>query len=107
MGKMQRNKGKVGEREVANILKEHGYEARRGQQFSGKNGDADVVGLDGFHIEVKRQEAYKIDDWYEQSCSDARSGEIPIVVFRKSRSKWKVIIAFEEFLEVLNGHTNL
>lgn len=43
MGKMSRNKGKVGERELAGYLKEYGYDCRRGQQFSGKNGDAPCV----------------------------------------------------------------
>ena len=42
-----RNKGAAGEREVAGILRGYGYKARRGQQYSGANGDADVVGLPG------------------------------------------------------------
>ena len=29
------NKGKVGEIEFASLLREHGYDARRGQEFSG------------------------------------------------------------------------
>ena len=48
-----RNKGAAGEREVAGILRGYGYKkARRGQQYCGSNGDADVVGLPGIHIEV-------------------------------------------------------
>lgn len=48
-------KGKKGERELAAILKSYGYEdSRRGQQYCGSNGDADVVGLPGIHIECKR-----------------------------------------------------
>ena len=30
-----RNKGKRGEREFAALLREHGFDARRGQQFAG------------------------------------------------------------------------
>lgn len=52
-------KGKEGERELANLLKSHGYDCRRGQQFCGSNGDADVVGLPGIHIECKRVEKRK------------------------------------------------
>lgn len=37
-----RTKGAVGEREVASMLRGYGYKARRGQQYSGANGDADV-----------------------------------------------------------------
>ena len=49
-----KRKGSNGEREIAKILRDHGYEARRGQQYSGANGDADVIGVPGVHIEVKR-----------------------------------------------------
>ena len=49
MSKFSRDKGKRGEREVALILREHGFEARRGQQYCGANGDADVV-LSLIHI---------------------------------------------------------
>lgn len=34
-----RNKGKNGELELASILREYGYNARRGQQYCGANGD--------------------------------------------------------------------
>ena len=51
-----RNKGKVGERELAKKLREYGFEARRGQQYCGADGSADVVGLEGVHIECKRTE---------------------------------------------------
>ena len=67
-----RNKGASGERELANILKGKGYPARRGQQFCGQNGDADVVGLDGFHLECKRVEKLNLDNAMEQAQSDAR-----------------------------------
>lgn len=41
-------KGKKGERELAAILKSYGYEdSRRGQQYCGSNGDADVVWSSG------------------------------------------------------------
>ena len=42
-----REKGKRGELELARALRALGYDCRRGQQYSGKNGDADVVGLPG------------------------------------------------------------
>ena len=51
MGRMSRDKGKRGERELANALRNCGYETRRGQQYSGTETSADVVGLPGIHIE--------------------------------------------------------
>lgn len=62
-----RTKGAVGEREVASMLRGYGYKARRGQQYSGANGDADVVGLPGIHIEVKRREKLNIYDAIDQA----------------------------------------
>ena len=47
MGKSQREKGKRGERELAGLLREYGYDCRRGQQYCGASGDADVVGRSG------------------------------------------------------------
>jgi Holliday junction resolvase len=100
---MSRNKGKTGERELANILKEHGYDARRGQQFSGANGDADVVGLPGIHIEVKRTETLSLYTALEQAESDAREGEIPVVFHRRNHKRWVVIMELEYFLNMYQG----
>lgn len=100
MGKTSRDKGKRGEREVSNLLKEYGYEARRGQQFCGSNGDADVVGVPGVHIEVKRVEAFKLWDALEQSESDAKENEIPTVWHRKNGKKWVVVLSAEDFLKI-------
>lgn len=93
-----RNKGKRGELEVAHLLKKYGYDARRGQQFSGANGDPDVVGLPGIHIEVKRVEKLNIDEALEQSIRDAKDEEIPVVMHRKNRTEWKVTMLFDDWM---------
>lgn len=94
-----KQKGKRGELEVANMLKKYGYDARRGQQYSGANGDADVVGLPGVHIEVKRVEALNIEKAMEQSKRDAR-GEIPAVFHRKNGKEWKATVRLEDFIKL-------
>lgn len=93
-------KGNKGERELAAILREHGYSTRRGQQFSGANGDADVVGLPGIHIEVKRVERLNIYEAMQQSIRDARSGEMPAVFHRRNRKGWLVTMPLEEWIEL-------
>ena len=100
-----KQKGKRGELEVAKILREHGFtDARRTAQFCGNTGQADdVIGLDGFHIEVKRCETTKIWDWIHQAERDHKAEEIPLVVFRKSHEKWKVTLSFSSFLELINN----
>lgn len=100
MGKMQRAKGKRGERELAACLREFGYDCRRGVQYCGKNGDADVVGLPGIHIEVKRTENLKLYDALDQAKRDARTGEIPVVFHRKNNSKWIAILDIDDFIKV-------
>lgn len=95
-----RTKGKRGELEAAHLLKEYGYDARRGQQFSGINGDADVVGLPGIHLEVKRVEKLNIDDALSQSIRDARKNEIPIVMHRKNYAEWKITMRFSDWIEL-------
>lgn len=93
-----RQKGKRGELELAKILKNYGYEARRGQQYCGVNGDADVVGLPGVHIEVKRTERFKLYDAMEQAERDAREDEIPAVFTRKNNKNWLVCMRLEDFM---------
>ena len=72
----------------------------RGQQFCGSNGDADVVGLPGIHIECKRVEKLNIYEAVEQSINDAREGEIPTVMHRKNHKPWLVTLPFENFIEM-------
>jgi Holliday junction resolvase len=95
-----RNKGAAGERELAKILKQYGYETRRGQQYCGSNGDADVVGLPYIHIECKRVEKLNLYDAMSQAVSDARLDEIPAVFHRKNRCEWLVTMKLEDFMKI-------
>ena len=94
-----REKGKAGELELARILREHGYTARRGQQFCGVNGDADVVGIPGSHIECKRVEKLNIHEAMQQAVKDAREGEIPVVMHRKNRTEWLATMRLSDWLD--------
>ena len=67
-----KQKGSRGERELAKKLKEYGYDCRRSVQYCGANGDADVVGLDGIHIECKRVERLNIQDAMSQAIADCK-----------------------------------
>ena len=102
-GRKSREKGKRGEREIAGILREHGYpEARRGVQYSGRTGAADVVGLSGWHIEVKRVEHFDLISAAAQAERDARAGERWVVLHRPSRRPWISVLP-EETFEALAG----
>ena len=93
-----RAKGSKGEREIAKILRDYGFDARRGQQYSGLNGDADVIGIPDYHLEIKRVERLNIYEAMEQSQRDARENETPVVIHRKNRKPWLVTMTLEDFI---------
>jgi Holliday junction resolvase len=97
-----RQKGKRGELEFAQVLRDHGLDARRGQQFSGGAESPDVVsGLKDVHFEVKRVEAGNPYLWMEQAQRDAKAGSIPVVAHRKSNQEWLAIIPMDAALRLL------
>ena len=100
MGASQRRKGADAEREVVNILREHGINAKRGQVF---NNEPDIITDSNIHYEVKRQEQIRIAEWTKQA-EEAAGNCIPVVVYRKSRDDWHVSLRLNDFLE-LTGNT--
>lgn len=101
-----RQKGARGERELAAVLREHGFECRRGQQYCGANGDADVVGIPGVHIECKRVESLNVHKAVEQAQNDARENELPAVFHRKNGKPWLVTMTLEDWMKIFKGENN-
>ena len=99
-----RAKGAKGERELARKLREYGYDCRRGQQYCGANGDADVVGLEGIHIECKRVERLNIEDAVAQAKRDAREGEVPAVFHRKNNHEWLVTMPLPDWIRMYRDY---
>ena len=95
-----RRKGKEGELSLARKLREYGYDCRGGQQYSGANGDADVVGLPGIHIECKRVERLNLAEAMHQAERDARPGELPAVFHRRNGEPWLVTMPLEKWIEI-------
>lgn len=102
--KNSKRKGKVGELQVANYLKEHGLTARRGQQYSGSPDSPDVIcdEWQNIHIEVKRDEKLNIENAMQQSTKDSGDDKIPIVIHRKNRENWKVTMWLDDFITMVN-----
>jgi hypothetical protein len=96
-----RNKGKRFELEVAKALKELGFlDARRAQQYAGGVDSADVIGLDGFHIECKIAKNYiKLNDAWKQINKD-RGDKNGILFWRTNGEKLHVDLLFEDLLEL-------
>ena len=95
-----KQKGKAGELELAHALQKYGYKTRRSNQYCGANGDADVVGVDGLHIECKRVERLNIHEAMKQAVNDAREGETPVVMHRKNRTNWLVTLSLDDFMKL-------
>ena len=93
-----RTKGKVGEREFAKFLRDRGFQARRGQQFSGGNTSPDVISnIPNIHWEIKRVQNLNIDKAMAQAIKDA-DGKIPVVAHRKNNKDWLITISADAFL---------
>ena len=99
-----RNKGKVGEREFASLLREHGFDARRGQQFSGSPDSPDVVSdaLAWLHVEVKRVQNLNLTDACVQAEGDC-GGKPWIVAHRRNHAPWLITMRAEFFFRLLRG----
>lgn len=101
MGRKSRRKGARGENEVANILRTRGWDASRNR--IGVTVQDIVHDIPGVHLEVKRAEKIQLQAWLRQAEDDAREGDHPAVVFRRSRDPWRVVIRFDHFLDLLDG----
>jgi hypothetical protein len=104
MGKINsRAKGCRGERLCRDLFRQRGFEARRGQQFSGSPDSPDVVipGLPQYHVEVKFVENLNVLKAMEQSIHDSRPDQIPLVFHKKSNTPWLVTISADHFLDIL------
>lgn len=103
MAKNSKRKGKTGELELARKLREYGYDARRSVQYNGKEeeGQADLLGLPGIHIECKRTESLRLYDAVNQAKRDSQGKEeIPVVFHRKNNCEWVTILSLDDFMKI-------
>ena len=84
------------------MLRQAGYTARRTAQYCGKTGDAaDVDGLPGIHVEVKRTERFRLYDAMAQAIRDsAPTGDRPVVFHRRNNDDWLVIMRFADWIDL-------
>lgn len=102
-GRSSQRKGADGERELARILTEYGYDMQRGGSLS--FGEVpDLVGLPGVHVEVKRVERLNVPEAMEQAVrdSDRFHDGVPALFHRRSRSPWLVTMRLEDWMGLYN-----
>lgn len=100
-GKASQRKGADGERELAAVLREYGYEIKRGGSMS--FGEVpDLVGLPGVHVEVKRCEQVRLSEWMQQAERDSQHFKdgLPAVFHRRSREVWRVTMNLADFMRI-------
>jgi len=123
-----RVKGQTGERQVQKLMNDVVIKVRAEQglpvledrdlpfqrnQNQSAVGGSDLSNPYGLEIEVKRQEALSVGSWWKQCvASAARSGGIPILIFKQNRKKWRVIMEVEIKIAppgrtLANGLTNI
>ena len=100
-GRSSQTKGAGGERELASILTDRGYQVKRGGSLS-YGEKPDLYGLPGVHIEVKRTEKLNLHAAMKQAERDAQRFQdgAPTVFHRMNREPWLVTMHLTDWLEI-------
>ena len=104
---MSRDKGKRGERQWRDLLREFGFlKAYRSQQYSGKapdgsSADVQCPELPSIHWEVKNVERLNVWAAMAQVLIDRPVGKIPAVAHTKNNYGFLVTLPAEDFLNIL------
>lgn len=102
-GAASRMKGKRSELELAKIFRDwYGYDVHRGKTYYH---ESDLVGLDGIHPEVKRQEKLNIYKAMEQATEEAEEREdgLPTVFHRRDKGEWMVTMKLKDWADLYNA----
>ena len=100
-GRSSQRKGRTGEVEIAHILQAHGIAARPGRAQS-YGTEPDVLGLDGYHLEIKRVEKLNVPAAMRQSIQDSerfKDGK-PLLLHRRNREPWLCTMLLSDFLQI-------
>lgn len=102
-GRRSRQKGKVGERELAELFNKHGWPARRGQQFAGGSESADVRLLCPLpiHVECKRAERVNWRAAMRQAEGDTGPMNEPVVFERRNGEDWYCHLSAESLFRLI------
>jgi len=96
----ERSKGARGEREVCGELRAFGLEADRTVHNSGLFLRGDITGIEGYHLEVKRQETLRVPQWIRQAADEC-GDLVPVVTFRQNRGEWYAALPLHDLARLL------
>lgn len=101
MSKAARTKGHQFERDIVNILKDRGYDARRNLSQT-REGGGDIK-LPRWMFECKRYARIgNVYQWLDQAITGAQGIQKPVVVAKADRKEEIVIMRLSDFLEVMD-----
>ena len=103
MSAFQRTKGAAAEREIIQLLREHGWpNAERTSNGRIQLARGDIAhGPEGVHLEIKRHERLNVPLAFDQVRRDASPLDVPVLVHRPSRHDWMATLPLEELLPLL------
>lgn len=114
MGAMSRNKGRSGEQEFARLMRDHlGMDITRNWQGQAAEGGADLAGLEGYAVEVKRAKAYQRDWWHQAVRQACAADSLPVLAYRLDgmgrglapEHKWRIeLLGSSVIPELLTEH---
>lgn len=89
MGMMQKRKGRLGEQELARLLRDDLGDAVTRNLQQSREGGADLDGTP-WMLEVKRAAKPRIEAWWTQACNQAKaSTKCPCLAWRIDRGEWR------------------
>ncbi len=99
-----RRKGKAGELELIHLLKDQLGEGLRRNLDQPREGGADVLGLLGWAIEIKRAKAPALKEWWSQTIAQAQEAhEKPVLAYRLDRKSWRFLVALRDLVPGFEG----
>ena len=101
MGKASRDKGKRGEREVAQLLKDRGIHHDR--TLDGRNQVHGDILLRDMALEVRRREQVSIVKWSREHEAEVPDHLIAAVVYRTNGEPWRISLPLDDFLSIIEN----
>lgn len=103
-GRMSRNKGRRGEREIIDLLQPVVNEVYEGNgrnppklkrnSMQSDGGGSDIAGLPWLALEIKYQEKtdspHVLASWWAQTLEQAEGERDPVLFYRRNGAKWRV-----------------
>lgn len=94
-------KGRRREWELKNLLNRLlGTNARRGKQYCGEEGNADVVGIPGIYTESKGREYTNLYTALEKAETERAEEERSVIFHKRNRKPWLVTCYLEDLPDV-------